>query len=475
MSGKTASSLVYRIRGGGDEGRWRLFFSWIRKIIAPKTKSRSDLRIIQRTVILIMGFSILWIFMSDYMLYFVPFEWRAALWIDTLKGFCYTLVLGFVLYRILLGEFSRRAELEAVAEHQRRLYEEMFSQHSAAKMLLDPDTEKIIDANSSACLLFEKGRNEFLGEPIQTLCRIEETGNHKKITDLLNKQHGHFTVRQRIGEKDEKTIEFYCAEISVDDTAIIHVIAHDVTEKVQARKALVEARVEAEQASRAKSDFLAVMSHELRTPLNAIIGFSEIMAREDFGPIGSQYRVYSNIVLESGQTLLSIVNQILDITKVDTGEFEVSRRSAWPVDIVNGAISIVSGAASKSNITISVTDGGLRRPVTVDPLLLRQALVNLLSNAVKFSQDGSTVNCELEVNDNSVIIRIVDYGIGIAADQIDGIFEPFNRKGSALTRRHDGIGLGLPLAKRIIEAHQGQLELKSVPDNGTTVIITLPA
>jgi signal transduction histidine kinase len=240
---------------------------------------------------------------------------------------------------------------------------------------------------------------------------------------------------------------------------------------------LRRARDAAEQASRVKSHFLANMSHELRTPLNAIIGFSDILRSQLFGPLGNlRYEDYLSDIHQSGHHLLRLVNDILDISKLEAGAMEISEGVVELRAIVVDSVNLLSTQAAANGVTLSIDlPEGLPR-LRADELRLKQVVLNLLSNAVKFSRRGGEVNLSARLADSGeLVIAVRDSGIGMNAGDITVALQPFRQVESALSRSHEGTGLGLPLAKALIEKHGGALHIVSEREVGTTVTVTLPA
>ncbi|HEV2548088.1 MAG TPA: ATP-binding protein [Stellaceae bacterium] len=240
---------------------------------------------------------------------------------------------------------------------------------------------------------------------------------------------------------------------------------------------LRSARDAAEEASRIKSQFLANMSHELRTPLNAIIGFSDIVRNQLFGPLGNpRYEHYLSDIHQSGHHLLRLVNDILDISKLEAGAMEISESEVALEDIVVDSINLVSTQAATHGVSV-IVDLPERVPrLRADELRLKQVVVNLLSNAVKFSRPGGEVNLSARLGPGGELaIAVRDSGIGMNAADIRIALQPFRQVENALSRTHEGTGLGLPLAKALIEKHGGTLRIASERDVGTTVTVTLPA
>jgi signal transduction histidine kinase len=240
---------------------------------------------------------------------------------------------------------------------------------------------------------------------------------------------------------------------------------------------LRSARDAAEQASRIKSQFLANMSHELRTPLNAIIGFSEIVRNQLFGPLGNpRYEHYLSDIHQSGHHLLRLVNDILDISKLEAGAMEISEGEVELKDIVVDSVNLVSTQATTRGVSVIVDLPDRLPRLRADELRLKQVVVNLLSNAVKFSRPGGEVNLSARLGPGGELaIALRDRGIGMNAADVRVALQPFRQVENALSRTHEGTGLGLPLAKALIEKHGGTLRIASERDVGTTVTVTLPA
>ncbi len=248
-------------------------------------------------------------------------------------------------------------------------------------------------------------------------------------------------------------------------------------ERKRLTHSLLDAKVKAEQASRAKSEFLANMSHELRTPLNAIIGFAEVLQAEPNGELGhASYLDYVRDIHESGRHLLSTINSILDIAKIEAGQMELTEEPVEMAHVVQGVTRLLRNEAAKAQVELLHALPEDLPSVHADGRLLRQIFFNLVANAIKFSQSGGRVRISLERTDcGSLLGSVEDEGIGIASDEIERITQPFVQVQSALTRSYQGTGLGLSIVKSFIELHGGSLEISSTPGEGTQVSVRLPA
>jgi signal transduction histidine kinase len=231
----------------------------------------------------------------------------------------------------------------------------------------------------------------------------------------------------------------------------------------------------AEAASTSKSAFLASMSHELRTPLNAVLGFSEAMQQELFGPLGSpRYKEYLGNIHHSGSHLLSLINDILDIARCDDGRGELQEETFDPARQITDTIAMMSGQAAKAKVTLMGDIAPGLPCLRGDQRRMRQILLNLVSNAVKFTPSGGKVMVRAFETEQGFVLRVTDTGIGMAHSDFHKALEPFGQVDSSLARKYDGIGLGLPLTRQMVELHGGILDLDSVVGHGTTVTITLP-
>jgi len=254
--------------------------------------------------------------------------------------------------------------------------------------------------------------------------------------------------------------------------------ARDVTAEIEAEDRLREAKAAAETASAAKSAFLANMSHELRTPLNAIIGFAEALAGRYFGPMNDKQMEYARDIKESGDHLLLLISDLLDVAKIEAGKFELRREPVNVSDEIVACVRLVQSKADAGRVSLETDVPAQVPPYPVDRRALRQVLLNLLSNAVKFTPAGGRVVVEARVGaGGELTISVTDTGVGIAPQDLSKIVVPFGAlaRNANLSRPSEGTGLGLPLSKSLIELHGGKLEIRSEVGRGTTAIASFPA
>lgn len=246
-------------------------------------------------------------------------------------------------------------------------------------------------------------------------------------------------------------------------------------ERAEARGVLLDAKDKAETANRAKSDFLSSMSHELRTPLNAVIGFSGMIKEEIFGPLGNdQYRGYMDDIHNSGQHLLELINDVLDVSAIEAGALELQEDNVSLTDTIKASIHFIKHRADGGRVNISTAIDPEIPPVYADGRRVKQVLLNLLSNAVKFTPEEGEVSVTARLNDDgSLSLTVADTGFGMDEEEIETALSRFGQVDTG-DRKHEGTGLGLPLTKGLMELHGGTLEIQSEKGHGTRITVTFP-
>ena len=271
-------------------------------------------------------------------------------------------------------------------------------------------------------------------------------------------------------------VEMRCRPLDqVSPEADVVAVMRDVTDRKVQEQALELARTAAEQADASKTRFLATMSHELRTPLNAIIGFSEMIVHEEAMMLDAARRKeYAQLINDSGQHLLSVVNGILDISKMETGNFEISPEPFAPRAALLHCCNLLALKARDNGVDL-ITRAAEDLPVmNGDPRAFKQIALNLVANAIKFTERGGSVTASATVEGTQLILCVTDTGVGIAAEDLARIGDPFFQAGKTYQRKHEGTGLGLSIVKGLVGLHNGEMNVQSTVGEGTTVAVALP-
>jgi PAS domain S-box-containing protein len=332
--------------------------------------------------------------------------------------------------------------------------------------------------------LVNKAFEDFTGYSRKELLRketLEQKCTAKETIEALNKIWEHTIEKREIGTGDVPWLTksgeiriLQSIEIPWGEGAGRFYTGLDVTEEIRQRNELAITNAQLQQASHAKSEFLANMSHELRTPLNSIIGFSEVLQEKTFGELNEKQAKYVENVLTSGKHLLGLINDILDLSKVEAGKIELKYEEFSLPDLLSESQTLVSTMASKKSISLeSKIEEGLSR-IIADPTKVKQIMYNLLSNAIKFTPDGGRVTVNAKRADNMVQISVEDTGIGLREEDQENIFEEFYQVDSSYARQYQGTGLGLSLTKRLVELHGGKIWVESEIGRGSTFAFTIP-
>jgi signal transduction histidine kinase/HAMP domain-containing protein len=350
---------------------------------------------------------------------------------------------------------------------------------SGEGVILSDADERIAIASSEVARFFPSLAEEIKpGRKISSaLLQIEEHSEPEFESDLpltgllLSERAGIATTERKL--PDNRWLRFTANRTS--DGGVI-VFLSDFTDVKARERRYRDAKLAAEEAGAAKIRFLANMSHELRTPLNAIIGFSEVMTTQIFGPLGNaRYLEYLHDILRSGRHLLDIINSVLDLAKSDAGRLSLD---AEPVDIrsvLGDCAKMLAGQCAAADIALTFEAPGEQAVVIGETAKLRQIFLNLMSNAMKFTEAGGAVVISACRRDGEIVIAVKDTGIGMSPEEIEVALTPFAQVDNRLERRYEGTGLGLPLAKSLIELHSGRLHIESEPGKGTVVRVHLPA
>ncbi|HYD64241.1 PAS domain S-box protein [Azospirillum sp.] len=354
---------------------------------------------------------------------------------------------------------------------------------SAVEAILTADTRGVIlSANPSTERVFGFTQAELVGRHIHALMPADEARRHadyvRRYMTTGEKAvigRGREVTAQR---KDGTTFPAWLslADIDLPGFRAFVAIIGDITPMKQAEHALVEAKEAAELANRAKTAFLSNMSHELRTPLNGILGFAEVIHQQMLGTLENP--MYLNYVAEikrSGELLLANINDLLEMATIEAGRVDLDVTMVDFRDIVVSCLRLVAKRAERAKLRVEADMGEELPPLMADPHALKQVLLHLLSNAIKFTPEGGRIGVSARIdNAGALVAEVFDSGIGIPADRLETVFYPFIQGDASLSRRFEGIGLGLSIAKSLLEQHGGRLEIRSTEGAGTSVMLRLP-
>lgn len=353
---------------------------------------------------------------------------------------------------------------------------------SEVGIVVTDHNRRVVRVNDAFVRTFGWSRDTIIGEDVLVLATIDEVDrfrlNHTEFIEHGRRSTGEMKILRRDGTIANALFTAAMLELSQQRRFLVTTIM-DITVRKQMEISLRLAKEQADAANHAKSTFLANMSHELRTPLNAIIGFSELMGKETFGPLGNKkYKEYMNDIHFSARHLLEIINEVLDMSKIEAGRVELDESEMSLVEVIDSVVRIMTSRAFSSNIELKLDIEKKLPKIFADVRLVRQILINLISNAVKFSHPGGIINIRAHMlPDEDLRIIVQDFGVGIPKDKIKEAMEPFGQiqETAHAIQEHQGTGLGLPLARAMTELHGGTLNIESDLGVGTTVVVDIPA
>lgn len=394
---------------------------------------------------------------------------------------------------------SEKARAEEALKETEARFRALFENSPDGIFLTDPETLEILDCNAAACAMNGYSPEELLGRSINVLhpdevrTRMEEPGGRSRFVEQLRKD-GPVTV-ESVHKRRDGTLfpmETSMCLLEVGGRPVVMGIDRDITQRKKAEEELARhregleglvetrtaelavARDRAEAADRLKSAFLATMSHELRTPLNSIIGFTGVLLKGFVGPLNDEQTKQLGMVKASAQHLLALINDVLDLSKIEAGQVQVALA---PFDVratIDQALRALQPQADRKRLSLVAEVSPDSGTILSDRRRVEQVLLNLLSNAVKFTEEGGIV-VRCEPRDGWLVTSVTDTGIGIRADELATLFRPFRQLESGISRRYEGTGLGLSICKRLLDLLGGDIGVESAPGKGSTFTFRLPA
>jgi signal transduction histidine kinase len=283
-----------------------------------------------------------------------------------------------------------------------------------------------------------------------------------------------FETKQKCKDGTILNIEINSNLMAYSGKKLVFCVCRDITEKKRYADELLKAKITAEEASLTKNEFLATMSHELRTPLNSIIGFSEILKGEDFGKINEAQAEYIDYISKSGKHLLNVINDILDLSKIEAGRMELNYEQFYLLDSINEVKMSLTPLAIKKRVDLDLELTSLPETIIADRTKLQEIIYNLASNAIKFTPEKGKVTIKASTDDRLISISIQDTGIGISTADMDKLFQPFKQIKPYMNHELEGTGLGLAITKKFIEMHGGRISVQSKPGDGSSFTFTIP-
>ncbi|WP_407356057.1 PAS domain-containing sensor histidine kinase [Methanolobus sp. WCC5] len=329
-----------------------------------------------------------------------------------------------------------------------------------------------VDVNPAACKISGYSRKELLKMNLGDLYIPGEEEIYLKTIKKLQFE-GHISEEFPFVKKDGTVFYLATQIVSIPDNRFL-AMCMDITEKKKAENEMLQAKIAAENANRTKSEFLANMSHELRTPLNSVIGFSDILLSEVAGKINGKQSGYLKNISNSGKHLLNIINEILDISKIESGKMKLHKEHVVLHEIFREIIATLYHIADQRGIELKILPGSEKDCVYAVRAKLKQVLYNLVGNAIKFTDDNGHVTIYAQIKECFVHISVTDTGIGIPQDGLEKLFQPFVQLDSSQARKYEGTGLGLALSREIVELHGGSIRAESEPGKGSTFTFTMP-
>ncbi|NPE30057.1 PAS domain S-box protein [Methanococcoides sp. SA1] len=392
----------------------------------------------------------------------IPIEFSLSA-VKMSDGLCYA--------SAIIRDISERKKLEAIEREEKKNLEAVLNNSLSGYMLVDASSREILSINSIALEMIGLQKGEVLGKVChEFVCPAER--KNCPVLDLH--QDVDCSERILITKKDKIPIYKSVNHFYRNGQKILVESFVDISKFKKIEEHLIQAKEESDAAHHTKMEFIAKMSHELRTPLNSIIGFSEVLDSQIRGPLNEKQTAYVSNIFESGTHLLKLINEILEISKIEFNDMPLNYEKVNLTDIIDESMVFINPMAKKRNISVSINIDHESLELNADKMKLKQIIYNLLSNATRFTPENGSIDVNSVIIDDMVQISISDTGIGISKENFDRIFEPFKQTGSFFTREYGGTGLGLSIVKSYVEIHGGKIWVISELGKGSTFTFTMP-
>ena len=384
---------------------------------------------------------------------------------------------------VTMTDITMRKKIEGAQRRSEKLLSTVFQASPDPISLTTLKDGRYVDVNESFLRVLGWSRADVIGRTSQEIGFWRDTTFRGRMIEALRRDGFVRGLPSQVRSPNGDIHDYiYSVEvIHFEEEDLLLGIGRDVTEFRRSADTLRRSMETAELANRAKSEFLANMSHELRTPLNAILGFSEIIGGEMFGPAGHpRYLDYAKDIYSSGRLLLQIIDDLLDLSRLEHGKLELHAEEITAKGIIDTCLRLIDGRAREARVRLGIDLPEEPLTLQADALRVKQVLLNLLTNAVKFTPAGGNVTIGARPatpppgGEAEIVFFVADNGIGMSENEIEVAMQPFGQVAHAMTREQQGTGLGLPLAKGLVELHGGRVAIESKPQTGTRVTVTLP-
>jgi PAS domain S-box-containing protein len=374
--------------------------------------------------------------------------------------------------QFVVRDITSRKKAEKIERESQERLKKLIDNALCGILLVDATTHEIVEANQAAEEAIGLPRENLIGHLCHKfICPAER--NRCPITDLGQTVDKSERILLRNGKGEHLPVLKSVVPVKIGDREYLIESFIDLSERKKAEEELLQAKLAAESANRAKSEFLTNMSHELRTPLTAIIGFSDVMLGGMSGEFNEQNRKFLNNIANSGKHLLTLINNILDLSKIEAGKMELEPETFLVSEVFNDTRAVTSALALKKDISMKyIVEPELS--VYADRLRFKQVIYNLISNAIKFTSKGRSVAVSAVKAGDSVRVSVSDTGIGISEENQKLLFQPFRQVDSSINRQYEGTGLGLALVRKFVDLHGGRVWVESETGKGSTFTFELP-
>lgn len=377
-----------------------------------------------------------------------------------------------LIVQLIIRDITERKEIERLEHENQERMSLIIDNINCGVVVIDANTHEIVDVNITALEIVQHKKEDLIGSKCHKFICPNEVGSCP-ITDLGQSiDTSERVIIRSDGTKVPILKSVEIVNLSGRELFIESFI--DITDIKKTENELIDAKINAEAANRTKSEFLATMSHELRTPLNSVIGFSDLLLDGSFGELNDKQGRFMANISHSGKHLLNLINDILDISKIEAGKMELFYEIFDFSDLVSDIHLMMKPLSSKKNINLEFNMRPRSIFINADRSKLKQIMYNIIGNAIKFTPDNGKVHVDISMKDQILLLSVKDDGIGISSDDQEKLFHPFVQLDSASTRKFEGTGLGLALVKNLLKLHGGTIDVESEQGKGSTFYIEVP-